>query len=74
MTKKPYPNNTLEGTDLMPWGKHAGRPLQEIPAKYLHWLWTGKDYKSKHMNPLARYIRNSIDDLEEEYPDGIWRG
>jgi hypothetical protein len=33
--------------DLMPFGKHKGEPMQDVPAHYLRWWWTegdGKDY------------------------------
>lgn len=26
-------------TDLMPFGKHKGDLLQDVPARYLAWLW-----------------------------------
>lgn len=26
-------------TDLMPFGKHKGEPLQDVPARYLAWLY-----------------------------------
>lgn len=29
----------LDDMDPMPFGKHAGRPMQDVPAQYLHWLW-----------------------------------
>ena len=29
----------LEDTDPMPFGKHKGEMMQDVPASYLHWLW-----------------------------------
>ena len=61
----------LKDTDPMPWGKHKGIPMQDVPASYLHWLWTnGKD--NDFTCPVAQYIRDNIDALSKEYKDGIW--
>ena len=57
-------------TDPMPFGQHQGRPLQDVPASYFHYLWT-TGMKDKR-TPLAEYIRKNLDALKQEYPDGIW--
>ena len=55
----------------MPFGKHAGTPMQDVPASYLHWLWTqGKC--SDHKCPVGNYIRANLNALKLEHPDGIW--
>lgn len=55
----------------MPFGKHAGLEMQEVPASYLHWLWTNG--KSSDMRcPVAGYIRENLNALKQEHPDGIW--
>ena len=60
-------------TDLapMPFGMHKGKPMSDVPAKYLHYLWTNgvKDQKS---SPIHVYISESLDALKMDYPDGIW--
>jgi len=65
--KKPAYNDD----DLMNFGKYKNVRLQDVPASYLHWLYTEtkpmRDIKLKH------YIENSMDSLKEEYPDGIWK-
>jgi hypothetical protein len=62
----------LEDTDLMPFGKHRGLPMSDVPARYLHWLWTsGKEHEWK-TDPVAAYIKQNIDALKKEYSDGIW--
>jgi hypothetical protein len=65
----------LTDTDLMPWGKYKGQPMQDVPASYLHWFWTqpngGKTHKEGN-DPVADYIRANIVALKTEYPDGIW--
>ena len=62
----------LSDTDPMPFGMHQGKPMQDIPASYLHWLWTngGKDNK---VCLVADYIRRNIDALKKEHPDGLWK-
>lgn len=65
----------MEGelTDLspMPFGKHKGEKMQDVPASYFHWLWTNG--KSSDENcPVADYIRRSLSALKLEHKDGIW--
>lgn len=61
----------LSDLDPMPFGKHRGIPMQDVPAGYLHWLWSnGK--KDDHSCPVAGYIRRNLDALRKEYTDGIW--
>lgn len=55
----------------MPFGKHRGLAMQDVPARYLHWLWTnGK--KEDQRCPVADYIRRNLDALKLEHRDGIW--
>lgn len=62
---------SLEDTDVMPFGKHKGEPMQDVPARYLHWLWNeGK--KDDKTDPVADYIRRNLNALKQEYKDGIW--
>lgn len=62
----------LTDTDSMPFGKHKGEPMQDVPARYFHWLWTEAGLSDEN-NPVANYIRNNLTSLEQEYPDGIWK-
>ncbi len=65
----------LRDNDEMPFGKHKGTPMRDVPASYLHWLWTNeKDPMSKKVKvePVAEYIDFHIRLLQVEYPDGIW--
>lgn len=43
--------------------------MQDVPASYLHWLWTNSDDKS---SPVIDYIRKNLSALKQEHPDGIW--
>lgn len=64
-------NAELQDSDPMPFGKHKGEQMQDVPASYLHWLWTnGK--KDDQRCQVADYIRRNLTVLEKEHPDGIW--
>lgn len=41
---------------VMPWGKHKGELLQDLPLKYLQWLWTTKP---SYRKLLASYLSPS---------------
>ncbi len=60
----------LLDTDLMPFGKHKGIPMQDVPADYLHYLW--QNGLSKDKKPVAIYIRRCLNALKQETPDLIW--
>lgn len=66
----------LQDTDWMPFGKYGPkgndcRMMQDVPASYLHWLWTnGK--KEDRTCPVADYIRRNLSALQREHKDGIW--
>ena len=61
----------LEDLSPMPFGKHKGQPMQEVPASYLHWLFTNGKKEDKNC-PVADYIRRNLDALKKEHHDGIW--
>jgi hypothetical protein len=61
----------LADTDPMPFGKHKGTPMQDVPASYLHWLWVnGK--QDDLGSPVGNYIFRNLDALKKEHKDGIW--
>ena len=65
----------MTDTDLMPFGKYKGMPLQDVPASYLHWLWTNERDPMRlktATDPLAAYIAANLGALQKEHPDGIW--
>lgn len=52
----------LTDTDLMPFGKFKGKPMQDVPASYLKWL-----YDEGCNNELVyNYIHNSMDAIQME--------
>lgn len=62
----------LTDTSPMPFGNYKNQQMQDVPASYLHWLWTSRNMKADKFSPVAAYIRNNLTCLEKEYPDGIW--
>ena len=61
----------MTDTDPMPFGKYKGKPMQDVPASYLHWLFiNGK--KDDRQCKVADYIRRNINALKLELPDAIW--
>ncbi len=62
----------LTDTSPMPFGKHKGCPMQDVPASYLFWLWTAQGMEHNHLDPVAGYIRKNLESLKQEYTDGIW--
>jgi hypothetical protein len=63
--------NSLNDLSPMPFGKYKGRPMQDVPADYLFWLWTNGKEGDK-VCPVAGYIRENLDALKRDHPDGIW--
>ena len=65
----------LQDSDPMPFGKHKGEPMENVPASYLHWLWTNeRDPMSRkvRVDRVADYIHRNMHILKIEHPDGIW--
>jgi uncharacterized protein (DUF3820 family) len=58
-----------QDTDRIRFGKYKNMMLQEVPASYLHWLWTKRPLADPH---LEAYIKKNIRALAQEHPDGIW--
>lgn len=73
--KSKLDNGDLKDTDPMPFGKHKGTPMQDVPASYMFWLWTAAEHGAakNHWSPVSKYIRKNLTAFEQEYPDGTWR-
>ena len=56
----------------MPFGQHKGVLMQDVPARYLHYLWTSGLKEEVKINKVADYIKRNLAALKEEYPDGLW--
>jgi len=63
----------LKDTDKMPWGVHQGTPMQDVPARYMFWLWTEFGLEHDKTSEVGDYIRRNMTQFEQEYPDGVWR-
>ena len=61
----------LKDDDRMPFGKFTGTSMQDVPASYLHYLWTHGMKDDKQSN-VADYIRRNLNALKKELPDAIW--
>lgn len=61
----------LSDTDPMPFGKYEGTPMQDVPASYLHYLWTN-GLKDNGQSNVADYIRRNLNALKMEHKDGVW--
>jgi Putative quorum-sensing-regulated virulence factor len=61
----------LTDTSKMPFGKYKGQLMQDVPASYLHWLWTN-GLKQDRSSDVSAYIKDNLSALQKEHPDGIW--
>lgn len=68
-----HTNKPAELTDIsiMPYGKHKGLQMQDVPADYFNWLWHN-GHKLNKTDAVAHYIRRNIHVFELENPDLIW--
>lgn len=55
---------------LMTFGKHAGLPLEEVPADYLLFIYNQPWFKAPQYIPLKNYIVDNMDVLEKEIREG----
>lgn len=73
MSTRPTNNNIvpLHDDDPMPFGKHKGLRMSEVPVEYLHYLWSNGKQFDKTCR-VAAYIRANLSILETENEDLIW--
>ncbi len=50
----------MKDTDLMPWGKHKGKRMIDVPASYLQWLIT----ENKCSGDVKKYIEDNLDAIK----------
>lgn len=55
----------------MPFGKHKGIRMQDVPASYLFWLWDNGLKNETKTNSVAEYIQRNMSALKQECPDRI---
>lgn len=61
--KAEYQVSPYKDEDIMPFGKHRGTPIGEVPSSYLLWWY---DQNPTNFPRLAAYIRLKKTQLEEE--------
>lgn len=61
----------LNDISPMPFGEHKDIRMQDVPVKYLHYLWNNGMSGDKKSS-VAAYIRDNLDALKMEDPDLIW--
>jgi len=67
---KPVEEDALRDSDPMPYGKHKGEKLGDVPARYLLWLWdNGKSDLPRGEDAVADYISKNLRLLESECDD-----
>lgn len=64
-------NGMLCDSDKMPFGKHKGIPMSDVPASYLHYLWWN-GLKDDKRSDVADYIRRNLNAIKMESRDLIW--
>lgn len=60
----------LTDDSLMPFGKHRGEKLSEVPAQYLLWIWDNGIYADPAIG-MHHYIKEAFSALETEARDYI---
>lgn len=70
------PFKELTDTDPMPFGQYSRTTpvtmMQDVPARYFHYLWTNGKNKEVKTCPVADYINRNLTALKAEHEDGIW--
>ena len=58
---------TYTDNSQMPFGKHQGKRLIDVPAYYLLWLWENQyDSKADEAKPVSVYIFDNLDVLKSQ--------
>ena len=58
----------LTDESTMPFGKHKGDKLKDVPNKYLMWLWEQDWLKEKYLG-LYLYIEDNFDAIDRDSHD-----
>lgn len=65
----------LDDSAPMPFGKHKGVKMEDVPASYLHWLWSSSrsgQSKDTTTQLVLDYIERNKAALAKENEDLIW--
>lgn len=75
MPNRPPLPYAYEDTDIMPFGAHIDKRLEDVPAQYLLFLWDSWLHtctNQKHRRyPLYAYVYNNYSALQMDAPDYI---
>ena len=47
----------------MPYGKHKGTPMKDVPASYLLWIYDEALYRPRE---VLDYIEENLEDIEKD--------
>jgi uncharacterized protein (DUF3820 family) len=50
----------MDDDSLMPWGKHKGKTMAQVPDEYLLWLYENVTVTG----PVKRYVTDNIDAIK----------
>lgn len=67
-------NNQLTDSCEMPFGRHMGKEMQDVPASYLLYIWgenkskyqAGEIQKSKPLFRVMEYVEDNLQGLNKE--------
>jgi len=63
---------TLSDGCPMPFGKYEGDAMEDVPARYLRWLWVNGMQYETGQGGVADYIYDNIDAMMNAHPDWDW--
>lgn len=63
--------NALTDESPMPFGKHTGIRMGDVPGSYFAWLW-GNGMARQTTSPVHKYIVKNIENIESDAPDAIF--
>lgn len=63
------PRPPLTDDSLMPFGKYKGKPMADVPASYLLWLWNDGLKNKTATSDVAAYIAENLHCLTLEDAD-----
>lgn len=50
----------------MPFGRHKGKAMANVPAKYLLWFYNNADAMTESAKAVRRYILDNLDVIKKE--------
>ena len=62
LKRKKQKKMILTDESLMPYGKHEGTKMANVPTKYLMWMYDN----NKCSTPVKNYVKENLDVLEQE--------